>query len=75
MKAIKAHVKDGQVVLAEPIGDKGEYEAVVVLLDGDPWADLMTDPRPRPALAGTREAALAEHAQGQTTPLDPDDMP
>ncbi len=74
MKAIKAVIKDGHVVLAEPIRDKGEIEAVVVLLD-DPWEPVCQDPTSRPALAQACKEALAEFEAGETTPVDPDDMP
>lgn len=74
MKAIKAIIKDGNVVLAEPIADKGEIDAVVVLLD-DPWDPACQDPTPRPALAEACKEALAEFEAGETTPVEPDDMP
>ena len=73
MKAIKAVIKDGNVILAEPIRDKGEIEAVVVLLD-DPWDPICQDNTPRPALAEACKEALAEFEAGETPPVQPDDM-
>ncbi|MFO7897622.1 MAG: hypothetical protein R6V58_01015 [Planctomycetota bacterium] len=74
MKAVKAVVRDGHVVLAEPIEEKGEIDAVVVLLD-DPWEAIVEDSTARPALAAAVEDALARHEAGETTPVDPDKMP
>ena len=37
MKAIKAVIDNGQIVPAEPLDMVGRYNAVVVVLDTDPW--------------------------------------
>ncbi len=74
MKAIKAIVEDGNVLLNEPLGAKGRFDAIVVVLDPDPWADLINDPRPRPELVKAGQEALKEFEEGKTTLLDPDRM-
>jgi hypothetical protein len=75
MQAIKATVQDGLVILNERVDLKGRHDAVLVLLDPDPWDSLIQDPRPRPELEKTRKEALQEYAAGNATPLDPDKMP
>jgi hypothetical protein len=75
MQAIKATVQDGLVILDERVDLKGRHDAVVVLLDPDPWESLVQDPRPRPELIKARQAAMQEYADGNTTPLAPDKMP
>ncbi len=70
MQAIKATIQDGQITLDQPIDIKGRVEAIVVLLDPDPWQALINDPRPRPALTGASQEALNEFLAGETTPLD-----
>ena len=75
MQAIKATVQDGNVILNERVDLKGRFDAGLVLLDPDPWEALVQDPRPRPELLKARQEALQEHADGKTTPLDPDKMP
>ena len=74
MQAIKATVQDGHVILDEKVDLKGKFEAVVVLLDPDPWTSILQDPRPRPDLIKAGQKALQEYAEGKTTPLDPDSM-
>jgi hypothetical protein len=75
MQAIKATVQDGLVILDERVDLKGRFDAVLVVLDPDPWESLMQDTRPRPELIKARQEALQEKADGKTTPLDPDKMP
>jgi hypothetical protein len=75
MQAIKATIQDGLVILNERVDIKGRFDAVVVLLDPDPWESLIQDSRPRPELAKARQEALKEYADGKVTPLDPDKMP
>lgn len=74
MKAIKAVIEDGSVILAEPLDIKGRFDAILVVLDPDPWDALIHDPRPRPELVEAREEAHREFLEGKTTPLDPDKM-
>jgi len=75
MQAVKAVIEDGKVILDEPLDQKGRFDAVVVVLDADPWEALIRDPRPRPELIKAREEAHREFLEGKTTPLDPDNMP
>jgi hypothetical protein len=75
MQAIKAVVEDGNIVVNTPLPLRGRYEAVLVLLDPDPWDSLIEDSRPRPELAKASQAALDEFLSGKTTPLNPDAMP
>jgi hypothetical protein len=75
MRALKAVVEDGNVILEKPLDVKGRYEAILVVLDSDPWDSLMHDPQPRPELIRAREEAHLEFVEGKTTPLDPDKMP
>jgi hypothetical protein len=75
VKAIKAVIDNGQIVPAEPLEMVGRYDAVVVVLDADPWDAILSDPRPLPKLVEASEQALQEHLRGLSTPLDPDNMP
>jgi hypothetical protein len=75
MKAIKAVIENGQIMPDEPLPIPGRYEAIVVVLDDDPWDAILNDPRPRPELAKLAEEAHQDHLHGRTTPLDPDTMP
>jgi hypothetical protein len=75
MQAIKATVQDGNVILNERVDIKGRFDAVLVLLDPDPWDSLVQDPRVRPDLITARKEALQDYNDGKTTPLDPDKMP
>ena len=75
MKAIKAVVENGQIVPEQPLDLFGRHDAIVVVLDADPWDAILQDASPRPELARAGEEALQEHLQGLTTPLDPDTMP
>jgi hypothetical protein len=75
MQAIKAVVQDGNVVVDDPLPLTGRYEAVLVLLDPDPWESLIKDARPRPELAKAGQIALEEYLSGKTTALIPDAMP
>jgi hypothetical protein len=75
MRALRAVVEDGNVILEGPLDVKGRYEAILVVLDPDPWDSLVRDPRPRPELIRAREEAQREFVEGKTTPLDPDRMP
>ena len=74
MQAIRATIKDGNVTLEQPVDIKGPVEAIVIVLDPDPWNALLYDPRPRPALAKASNEALQELLSGQTVPLDPEDL-
>jgi hypothetical protein len=70
MKAVRAVVEDGSVVLTEPLDVKGRCEAIVVVLDPDPWDRLIQDARLRPELLRAGEEALADFMEGKTTPLE-----
>jgi hypothetical protein len=72
VRAVKAIVEDGNVTLQEALDVKGRVEAILVLLDPDPWEGLIRDTRPRPALTKASQEALEEFRAGRTTPLDPD---
>jgi hypothetical protein len=72
MQAIKAIIRDGNVTLAQPMEIKGPVEAIVVVLDPDPWDAIVRDPRPRPGLSKASQEALDEFLSGQTTPLEPE---
>jgi hypothetical protein len=74
MRAVKATITDGNVRLEQPLDIKGPVEAIVVVLDTDPWQALIDDPRPRPGLSKASQEALDEFLSGQTTPLDPEDL-
>ena len=75
MKAIKATIDHGHIVPEEPLDATGRYDAIVVVLDVDPWDATVRDPRPRPDLAKASDEAHQEYLQGKTAPLDPDTMP
>ena len=75
MRAIKAVVEDGHLVLKEPLDVQGRCEAIVVVLDPDPWDTLIHDPRPRPELVKAGDEAIAQFKEEKTTPLDPDPIP
>ena len=75
MKALKAVIDEGQIVLDEPLDITGRHDAIVVVLDVDPWDAILQDPRPRPELDRLAEEAHQEYLQGKTTPIDPDTMP
>jgi hypothetical protein len=74
MRAIKATIQDGNITLDQPIDIKGRVDAIIVLLDPDPWKALIDDPRPRPALTKASQDALDEYLTGQATPLDSEAM-
>ena len=73
MKAIKVLVDDGRIVPEEPL-ESGRHEAILVMLDPDPWEQIIDDPRPRPALNRAGGEAMDDFFAGKTTPLDPDKM-
>jgi hypothetical protein len=75
MQAFKATYQDGHVTLNEKINLKGRFDAVLVLLDPDPWETLLNDPRPRTELTKDGQEAIQEYERGNTTPVDPDRMP
>ena len=75
MKAVKAVIEDGNVILDEPLHVKGRFDAILVVLDPDPWEGLIHDLRPRPELVRARQEAHREFVEGKITPLDPDKMP
>lgn len=74
MKAIKVVVRNGDVIPAEPIDRAGEFDAILVLPDADPWDALANDSRPRADLNKARQEAMAEFETGHTEPVDPDKM-
>jgi hypothetical protein len=74
MQAVKATITDGNVTLDQPVDIKGPVEAIVVVLDSDPWQAIVADPRPRPALAKSSREALDEFLAGQTTLLNPENL-
>jgi hypothetical protein len=74
VKAVKAIVEDGSVTLQEPLNIKGPVDAIVVVLDAEPWDALIQDPRPRPGLTEAGRESLEDYLHGRTTPLDPEAM-
>lgn len=74
MRAIKAVIDNGQIVPEEPLDMIGRQDAIVVVLDVDPWRAILNDPRTRPQLDELAERAHQEYQQGKTTPIDPDAM-
>jgi hypothetical protein len=70
MHAVKATIRDGNVTLDQPVDIKGPAEAIVIVLDPDPWQGLINDPRPRLALSKASNEALEEFLSGNTTPLN-----
>ena len=38
MRAVKATIQDGNISLDQPLNIKGRVDAIVVLLDRDPWS-------------------------------------
>jgi hypothetical protein len=74
MKAIRAVIDNGRIVTEEPLDATGRHDAIVVVLDVDPWQAIIDDPRPRPALDQLAEEAHRDYLQGKTTPIDPDLM-
>jgi hypothetical protein len=75
MQAIKAVIDSGKIIPEEPLTMTGRHDAIVVVLDVDPWEAILKDPRPRPELVKARQEAEADFLAGRTTPLDPDAMP
>ncbi len=74
MQAVKAIVENGSVTLQEPLEARGRVEAILVVLDAEPWDALLRDTRARPELSRASREALEEFLGGQATPLDPDAM-
>jgi len=74
MKAIKAIYQNGKVKLSEQPAEPGPMEVVVVFPEpsDDPWEAILSDPRPRPALARRIQEVRDEIAKGKTKPLDLD---
>jgi hypothetical protein len=74
MKAIKAIYQNGKVKLSEKPAEPGPMEVVVVFPEpsDDPWEAILSDPRPRPALARRIQEVRDEIAKGKTKPLDLD---
>ena len=75
MKAIKAVVNNGQITPEEPLAMTGRYDAIIIVLDADPWDAILKDPRPCPELVKASEEAHQAYLEGKTTPIDPDMMP
>jgi hypothetical protein len=65
MRAIRATVRNGKVHLAEPIEKAVRCDAIVVLLDDDPWEGIIRDARPRPKLAEARRKAIRDFNAGR----------
>ncbi len=74
MKAIKAVIDNGKIVPEEPFDPVGRHDAIVVVLDVDPWTAILNDSRPRPQLDELADEAHQEYLRGKTTPIDPDAM-
>ncbi len=74
MRAVRAVIENGRVVPVEPLDVTGRRDAIVILLDRNPWDAILDDPRPRPALEKAAEEAHQEYVHGRTMPLDPDTM-
>jgi hypothetical protein len=74
VRAIKAVIDNGQIVPEEPLDATGRHNAIVIVLDVDPWQAILSDPRPRPELDKLADEAHREYLQGKATPLDPDMM-
>jgi hypothetical protein len=75
VRAIKAVIDNGQIVPEEPLDATGRHDAIVIVLDVDPWHAILSDPRSRPELDKLAEEAHQDYLQGKTTPIDPDAMP
>jgi hypothetical protein len=77
MKTVKGIYQSGQIRLAETPKHPGPTEVLVVFLEAkedDPWEKILSDPTPRPALAGLVKRVKKETAQGNAKPLDLDDL-
>ena len=76
MKAVKAIYEKGQLKFTEPVPEVGPVDVLVVFpeLEEDPWEKILNDPAPRPALTALADELLAEHARGETEPLDIDKL-
>lgn len=74
MKAIKAVIDHGRIMPESPLDLSGRHDAIVVVLDADPWEDALQDPRVRSELIRARQQAEADYFAEKTTPLDPDAM-
>ena len=60
MQAVKATIKDGNVTLKQPVDITGPADAIVIVLDPDPWTTLICDPRPRRGALKASNEALEE---------------
>jgi hypothetical protein len=74
MKAIRVTIDNGRITPDEPLDLSRRCDAILVVLDPDPWDTLIEDPRPRPELEKASREAMEDYLQGRTTPLDPDKM-
>jgi ABC-type taurine transport system ATPase subunit len=76
MKAVKAIYENGRIKLAEKPVAAGPVEVLVVFPEqaDDPWAAIVNDPTPRPALAKWIKEVKREIAQGKAKPLRLDDL-
>lgn len=72
MKAVKAIYEKGKIKLTEKLREQGPMEVLVVFPEAadDPWAEILSDPTPRPALAKWVNEVKKEVAQGKAKPLD-----
>ena len=68
-------IENGKIFPDETLDMEGRHDAIVVVLDADPWDAILSDPRPRAQLDALAEEAHQEYLLGKTTPLDPDAMP
>ena len=66
MRAVKAIYEKGRVKLFEKPAAQGPMEVLVVFPEaaGDPWEEILNDPRPRPALAKMVRDVKKQIAQG-----------
>lgn len=72
MRAVKAIYEKGKIKLSEKPAEQGPLEVLVVFPEaaGDPWEEILNDPRPRPALAKWVQQVKKDIAQGKAKPLD-----
>ena len=72
MRAVKAIYEKGKIKLTEKPAEQGPVEVLVVFpeLAGDPWEEILNDPKPRPALARWVKEVKKEIAQGKAKRLN-----
>ena len=76
MKAVRGKYAKGKIRLTEPAPDSGPVDVLIVFPEtaDDPWAAILNDPTPRPALSKVVKQVEREIAQGKTKPLNLDDL-